>query len=107
MTALLVVTCVVTALFLGVIVGWTVKRGTRWCRQCGGYLTCASPVCEPVAREVARSGYRVVGRAPVPVPTDPRPLMPPLADRRTRIPQHAGPVRRVPAAVLTDRRLPG
>jgi hypothetical protein len=81
MTPLLVVTCVVAALLLGAIVGWASRRHAHWCPKDGARLTCA--LCQPVAREVVRTGYPAHGRARVYLGTDPTPLMTPLAEQRT------------------------
>jgi hypothetical protein len=54
MTSVLVITCVVAALLLGIIAGWVSRRHAHWCPRCGGRLTCA--VCRSVRREIGRPG---------------------------------------------------
>ena len=49
-------------LLLGVILGWASRRHAHWCPNDGTRLTCAQ--CQPVLREITRSGYPVVGRVP-------------------------------------------
>ncbi|TML33351.1 MAG: hypothetical protein E6G35_00595 [Actinobacteria bacterium] len=49
-------------LLLGGAIGWASRRHAHWCPNDGTRLTCAR--CQPVLREITRTGYPVVGRVP-------------------------------------------
>lgn len=53
----------VVGLLAGTALGWASRKHAHWCPKDGSRLTCA--LCQPVLREIIRTGYPAHGRASV------------------------------------------